>query len=193
MSDDSPSIDGFLLTACHEAGHAIAVQMRGGTVTSITIDPGLTTYKMPHHRVIRFRNGEMVKNPQPPDRMTADDGFIAYAGSWAETRCRWPMPTLDTRDEHGRTFSEYVAAILQMNTRDFATYQEAAKPPDAEQLWTAELEQQWPRIKLAAGRMFAAHREDQRRQVEKRRRQVEKRRRQVRRALNRHRSVRQHK
>ena len=174
----------LLVTAHHEAGHAIAVQMRGGMVTSIQIDPGLTTYKMPHHRVIRFRKGEMVKNPQPPDRTTADDGFIAYAGSWAETRCRWPMPTLDTHDEHGHSFGECVTAILQENTSDYAAYQEAAKPPDAEQHWSAELERQWPRIHLAAERMFAAHRDYQRRQVEKRRRKVL-------RALNRRRSVRQ--
>jgi hypothetical protein len=75
-------------------------------------------------------------------------------------------------------------AILQENTSDFAAYQDADKPLGAEQLWTTELEQQWSHIKLAAGRMFAAHRDYQRRQREKRRRKV-------RRAVNRHRSVRQ--
>ena len=110
---------------------------------------------MPHHRVIRFRNGEMVENPQPPERTTADDAFIAYAGSWVEARCRWPMPTLDVPDEHGHTFLDCVAAILQENTSDYADFQFAYKPPGAEQLWSAELEAQWPRLRLVVRRMFA--------------------------------------
>ena len=174
----------LLVTAHHEAGHATAVQMRGGTVQSITLVPGLTTFTLPTHRLFRFRNGVRVENPQPPERNTADDAFIAFAGPWAATRCRWPMPTLDVPDEHGHSFGEYVTAILQENTSDFAAYQDADKPLGAEQLWTTELEQQWSHIKLAAGRMFAAHRDYQRRQREKRRRKV-------RRAVNRHRSVRQ--
>jgi hypothetical protein len=109
---------------------------------------------------------------------------IGGAALLGEVRCRWPMPTLDVPDEHGHSFGEYVTAILQENTSDFAAYQDADKPLGAEQLWTTELEQQWSHIKLAAGRMFAAHRDYQRRQREKRRRKV-------RRAVNRHRSVRQ--
>jgi hypothetical protein len=85
------------------------------------------------------------------------------------------MPTLDVPDEHGHSFGEYVTAILQENTSDYAAYQDADKPPDAEQLWTAELEQQWPRIQLVVRRMFAAHREHQRRHLEKRRRFIRRR------------------
>jgi hypothetical protein len=168
------SID--LATAYHEAGHAIAVQIRGGTVTSITIDPGLTSYEMPPQpNGVRFRNGVMVNKPEPQP-VNKDDGFIAYAGSWAETRCRWTMPTLDTKDEHGHTFSTYVAAILRTNTSDYVAYQQAAKMVGAESLWSTQLERHWPAIQLVARRLYAEHLDHRRRQAQRRRWQARRRR-----------------
>jgi hypothetical protein len=148
----------LLVTAHHEAGHATAVQMRGGTVQSIALKPGSTTFTLLTHRLFRFRNGVRVENPQPRERNTADDAFIAFAGPWAATRCRWPMPTLDVPDEDVHSFGEHLTAILQENTSDFAVYQDADKPPGADDMWNRELEEHWPRIQLAAGRMFAARR-----------------------------------
>lgn len=157
------------VTAYHEAGHAIAIRLRGGTVNSVTVEPGLTTYLMPHKRQILWRNGVRVKEPQEPEPLIEDDGFIAYAGSWAETRCRWTLPTVDAKDEHGHHFSEYVSAILEMNTSDYKHYQQATKAVGAEDGWSAELERHWPAIQLVAKRLYAEHMEQKRWRAQRRR------------------------
>ena len=57
-------MDRPLLTAYHEAGHAIAVQMRGGTVTGLTIDPGLTMFTVPasHKSCSAMEFGSLTRN-----------------------------------------------------------------------------------------------------------------------------------
>lgn len=56
----------IMVTAHHEAGHAVAAVLRGGTLVSITVsDDGETGFT-------RHRSGVF------------DAGFIAYAGQWAE-------------------------------------------------------------------------------------------------------------
>jgi hypothetical protein len=158
----------LLSTAYHEAGHAIAVQLRGGAVTQITIEPGLTVFTLPREPQKLYRNGVRVADPQPYEP-TQDDAFVAYAGPWAQERCHWRMPTLDVPDEHGNSFAQYVVARLEKNTTDHADYLAAPKPPDADELWSAELEQHWPRIQQVAQRMFAKQMDFRRRQINRQR------------------------
>ena len=67
------------ITACHEAGHAVAALMRGGgEITSITIEPTADYLGYTWTRIKPF-----------------DRAFIIYAGPWAEARAQWTEPTFD--------------------------------------------------------------------------------------------------
>ena len=79
------------------------------------------------------------------------------------------MPTIHAKDEHGHHFSEYVFAILRMNTSDYEAYEQATKAVGAEDLWSAELERHWPAIALVAKWLYAEHLDNRRRQGQRRR------------------------
>ena len=98
------------LTACHEAGHAIASLMRGeGDVVSITIEPTPDYLGYTHFRA------------KPCDR-----AFITFAGPWAEARAQWPLPDLDDEDDDGCTFQDYLVVAWMHNADgDLAGYKRA--------------------------------------------------------------------
>lgn len=156
-----------LVTAFHEAGHAVAARLRSATVHSMQLDPGLMTYSLPRSKGSApklFRNGVQVakRTEQLQAReLTEADAFIAFAGPWAAVRCRWNLP-LDATDEHGNTFSTYLDAVLRTNTTDYATYLEAPKPAGIEQLWSHELERYRPVISVIAKKLYAEHRDRKR-------------------------------
>lgn len=156
------------VTAFHEAGHAVAARLRGAVVHSVSLDPGLTTYSLARTKGQApkvFRNGVMVgKLPEEPQARepTEADAFIAFSGPWAAVRCRWTQPTLDRPDQHGNTFSTYLDAVLRKNTSDYETYSEAPKPPNAESLWSDELERHWPVIIVIARKLYPEHLDKQR-------------------------------
>ena len=77
------------LTAIHEAGHVVAVILRGGNVDAITIDPGSTTYT--------------VNRAEWP--------FVAYAGPWAQARYLW------ARDP-SRPFSDHLEQCVAEQSVD---------------------------------------------------------------------------
>lgn len=138
-------MDQRYLTACHEAGHAIATVMRGGTITSITIEP--TEHYL----------GKTWTRATPDHQ-----AFIIYAGPWAEARAQWPadVPLNDWNDEDGLEFEDYIfGAFLQNRDGDLAEYThwravDTEKVPaelahlvvDPEQVWCRELEEHWPVI-----------------------------------------------
>lgn len=163
-----------LVTAFHEAGHAVAARLRGATVHSMQLDPGLMTYSLPRSKgnaPKHFRNGvQVAKRPetQPAQEPTEIDGFTAFAGPWAAVRCRWNLP-LDATDEHSNTFSTYLDAVLRTNTSDYATYSQAPKTAGIEADWIAELERHWPIITVIARKLCAQHSEQQRCQANKQR------------------------
>lgn len=67
-------IDQRVITAHHEAGHAVAAEMRGdGEVRALAIEP--TDQYL----------GKTWFRAKP-----ADLAFVTFAGPWAEARCRWP-------------------------------------------------------------------------------------------------------
>jgi hypothetical protein len=139
------------LTAFHEAGHAVAVILRCGTITAIAIDPesGETHYGATDH------DGPTWANP-----------FIAYAGPWAEARVQWPDIDLTDTDGGGRTFRDYVQAAFE-NSADAQTYEAYRRHEDAwsqgppptfvekTRTWNAELEEHWPVIRAVALRLLA--------------------------------------
>ena len=101
------------LTACHEAGHAVAAMLRGGaTFVSITLE---RTAAYGGHNDVRCR--------------PFDAGFITYAGPWAQARAQWHGPTLDDDDEDGCCFGDYVVGALIENAEDTAAWRQ----------WDAEL------------------------------------------------------
>jgi hypothetical protein len=142
------------LTAYHEAGHAVAAGMRGGSeLRSVTLHAtpgaGLTV-----HRSHGW-----------------DHGFIAYAGVWAEARASWPLADLTGCDDDGLTFDDYVAGVLLSQPGDAQTILAASRrmrelfaatgradelPAEAatEITWQAELEAVWPQIGDLANRLL---------------------------------------
>lgn len=102
-----------LLTAHHEAGHAVAALMRGdGELRSITIEP--TAAYLGH-------TGYRGK--------PCDAAFVTYAGPWAEARAQWPLPTLEGEDDDGLAFEDYVSGAFPLNAdgdgEDFRRAKEA--------------------------------------------------------------------
>ncbi len=141
------------LTACHEAGHAVACLMRGGgTFVSVTIEPTEQYLGCTQTRIMQW-----------------DDQFTSYAGPWAEARAQWPadLPISDS-DSDDCYFQDYVLTALMANPPDFQGYREPTGETalalrrvapdhysDAElsnlaaardQTWDMELERMWPTI-----------------------------------------------
>ncbi|CQD21626.1 hypothetical protein BN970_05072 [Mycolicibacterium conceptionense] len=136
------------LTAFHEAGHVVAVELRGGQVLDVTIEPD-------------GRNLGLTQHCSKP----CDYGFIAYAGPWATARAQWPLSELDGQDQDGCTFADYVTVeLIREVDGDFAVYKAHIDddhrylgPTDAkivqasrEALWHRELEALWPAIQARA-------------------------------------------
>lgn len=136
-------------TAIHEAGHAIAVGLRGGVVESITLRPGQVTYRLPRRRSKPlFVNGVRTNEPIPV-RWPEADGFVAYAGCWASVRTRKAVGT--------NGFTDLVLAQLADNPTDFETYSRAAPFVHWLERWNQELENAWPDVKALAQRLVNAH------------------------------------
>jgi hypothetical protein len=145
------------LTACHEAGHAVATLMRGGgTFLKVTIEPtadyeGLTRVRL----------------------KPCDVNFNCYAGPWAEARAKWPQGLpLDQFDDDGFDFDDYLLGVLISQPDDLKGLSEPADETEAairaamtqllgveatrqadtnrERVWHSELDQMWPVIESVA-------------------------------------------
>lgn len=137
-------------TAIHEAGHAIAVGLRGGTVTGITLRPGQVTYRLPRQRKPLFINGVRTSEPIPT-RLPEPHGFVAYAGCWASVRSRKPLAT--------NGFTDLVLVELANSPTDFETYSRTAPFVHWLDQWNQELEKAWPDVKALAQRLCIAHKQ----------------------------------
>jgi len=130
--------------ACHEAGHAVAAYVRGGSVDSMTIKP----------------DGDHLGLTVTTLENASDRSFAIYAGLWAETRLVWPLPTLEG-ECYGRTFEDcielarltnpYGDGELYVQSLAFEEYEGGLFVRDArEWTWNEELENYWPAIKAVA-------------------------------------------
>lgn len=92
-----------ILAAHHEAGHAVAAVMRGGsTLTTVTLSA---------------RHGEGITwaNHKP-----ADLAFFAWAGPWAEARHQWDRESPAGEDDDGATLDDYITGVLLTQPGDMA-------------------------------------------------------------------------
>jgi hypothetical protein len=145
-------VDQRSVTAHHEAGHAVAAVMRGaGELRSVTIE---RTDEYLGHTGFRGK--------------PCDSAFVTYAGPWAEARAQWPHPTLDGEDDDGCIFGDYVTGAFLLNADgDGADYRRHCADDGAllgghahllgsrEDVWSYELERQWPVIQQIAMRLLA--------------------------------------
>lgn len=120
------------------------MQLRGGTVTEITLRPGQVTYRLPRQRKRFFINGVRTSEPIPT-RLPESCGFVAYAGCWASVRSRKPLGS--------KGFTDLVLAELATNPTDFETYSRTAPFVHWLDQWNQELENAWPDIKALAQRL----------------------------------------
>lgn len=137
------------ITAHHEAGHAAASVMRGGS-TFRSVD---LTNADGGHGLTLFR------------AKATDHPFIAYAGPWAEARLQWPAGVaLDGEDDDGMTFDDYVDGALltqpddrqELQPHDDHVAQLRALGVDVEPyaVWLIELEAAWPAVQSIAARLL---------------------------------------
>lgn len=143
--------DDDFTNACHEAGHAVAADLRGGTVRSIAIkQPGLN----PGHTDIRWSSTHDKR------RNTA---FVAFAGPWAEARASWTADDpIWADDASRRAFDEAVGEAFRENPDDFNLYEPDEALADAflggsrqlptarDPRWHLELEALWPAMQKLA-------------------------------------------
>ncbi len=137
------------VVAFHEAGHAVAAVMRGGS--------SLTSVSLNEHRhgagITRFR------------ALVFDQPFVVWAGPWAEARHAWGDRPFDSEDEDGCILDDYVAGVFLAQPGDAEGYRLALRalsdlgvPDDAiattEGIWAREMEGVWPVIEAVAAALL---------------------------------------
>jgi len=144
-----------MLTAYHEAGHAVAGCMRGSVLCSVRLcedGDGLTVHRGP----------------------SWDNPFATYAGPWAETRFIWGDRPADEETEDYLVFADRLFDVFlgcgagdrKVLSEHFASYTGLAAmlPPEVtagdlerviEQKRTCELEAVWPAIETVATSLLA--------------------------------------
>lgn len=142
MNDDNE-----VVTAHHEAGHAIATLMRGGgRVRSVSIEPSAK-----HLGITRIS----IK--------PWDDAFVTFAGVWAEAHYLW-LKDERSYTEDGIQFGDVLTTVFISQKDDCNDYYRALKddpasmlldPEVCEPCWGTELQQVWIAIERLAKRLLA--------------------------------------
>lgn len=88
------------ITAHHEAGHAVATYVSGGTVHAISIAPDAEYL------------GQTLASPSS----ATGAAFAIHAGPWAEARSRWKLSSFDLDDPYqGKLFEDMVFHAWTLN------------------------------------------------------------------------------
>lgn len=133
--------------AFHEAGHAVAAVMRGGsTLLSVTLSTGT------HGAGITWVRHKVW-----------DLAFLTFAGPWAEARYEWAkihddlaVDDISTSDHECEVFEDWVCGVFLSQPDDMRTYREAgAGDVIREGIWHRELEAVWPAVVRVAERLLA--------------------------------------
>jgi hypothetical protein len=136
-------------TGFHEAGHAVAAVMRGGSsLTSVSLDEHLHGAGMTWSRALVF-----------------DQPFLIWAGPWAEARHAWGDRPLDDEDEDGCILDDYVAGVFMSQPDDAEQYRLALRAlsdlgvPDGltaatERVWAREMEDVWTAVEAVAAALL---------------------------------------
>ena len=137
-----------VVTAHHEAGHAVAATMRGGaTLTSVTLSQ---------------RHGEGITWVR---HKRWDQAFCACAGISAEARHAWGARPIDAQDDDGLEFVDDVTGVrlVQKGDADMTTAsarealamvvpRDLVAAPTA--AWNRELEAVWSAVQAIARRLL---------------------------------------
>lgn len=112
------------VTAYHEAGHAVASCLRGGSsLTSVGFEPGHGT-------------GLTMFMSKP-----CDIPFMAFAGPYAEARHAWGDRPLDGEDDDCLTLDDYVMGVLLTQPDDrqlmAGRYESVVWPMEIDRVWGA--------------------------------------------------------
>lgn len=147
---DMRELDDRTMTAYHEAGHAVASVMRGGSeLRSTAITAG-----HPDHRGLTLHRSAPW-----------DVAFIAWAGPWAQARAAWGDLPLDGEDDDWLTFDDYIGGAFLAGGHEDAQAIAASRgqleawglPADlalhvsTERTWSLELDRVWPAVDAVAG------------------------------------------
>lgn len=135
--------------AFHEAGHAVAAVMRGGSsLTSVSLD--------------EHRQGEGMTSFRAS---VFDQPFVVWAGPWAEARQAWGDRPLDGEDEDGCILGDYVGGVFLSQPGDAEQYRLALRalfdlgvPDDltatTEGIWAREMEDAWSVVEAVAATLL---------------------------------------
>lgn len=142
-----------LITAMHEAGHAVAVCMRGGSSLRSVHLGGVPGTGITYHR-----------------SKSCDAPFIAWAGCWAEARLTWGDLPYDATDDEGCELCDHLTGVF-LNQRDDDSavvveyFKELAQMMGrlwcrelefaTEETWHREMDRVWPVVQKVADRLLA--------------------------------------
>jgi len=124
------------IAAIHEAGHAVAACMRGGSsLRSVRLGdvPG---------------TGITYHRSKP-----CDEPFIAWAGCWAEARLAWGDLPYDATDDEGYEWCDHLTGVF-LNQPDHIPRIDQLGP-GTENCWCREVDVAWPVVQTVAERLLA--------------------------------------
>lgn len=140
------------MAAYHEAGHAVAVLMRGGST-------------LEHVRLVVGQHGAGTR----ASMKEWDWAFYTWAGAWAEARFTWGDRAMH-EDYDGVTFQDHLTEVLRHQPADRNAYRRAAAEHDAmlqsagfnaqqlrqstERTWCQELSDVWPAVEYVAEKLL---------------------------------------
>lgn len=129
------------IAATHEAGHAVAACMRGGSLLR-SVHLGQT-----HGTGLTILRGKVWDQP-----------FFTWAGCWAEARLAWgakpvELPYLRYDNADGVDWDDTLTGVFLSQPDDAEMV--GVVDPRTEAVWCLEMERAWPTVQTVADRLLA--------------------------------------